>query len=138
MPAELKTCRICRKLFQYVVGDIVCPNCRKESEEQFKIVKDYIWSHKGCTIPEVCEACDVDAKQVKNWLKQGRLELDTPSIDLTCEKCNKPIISGRLCPSCTAEVRNAFSQFKKTVVAVTSPSQTTKSKDRFHIRDFNS
>ena len=36
------------------------------------------------------------------WLREDRLQLSDEAVDLelTCERCGKPITSGRFCPEC--------------------------------------
>ena len=136
MAIEIKSCRSCKKLFQYISGDVVCPNCRKLVEEDFKKVKEYIWTNKGCTIQEVSEACEVSPKMIKYWLREGRLELESPSVELTCDKCNKPISSGKMCSKCTAELQNVLMQFTKTVKGVSVTPTSNKVNDKFYTKHY--
>ena len=67
---DVRNCRKCGKLFNYVMGPITCPQCRDKLEEKFQEVKAYVFDHEGCDIQEVSEACDVTPQQIKQWLRE--------------------------------------------------------------------
>ena len=62
---NVRNCRSCGNIFNYVVGQVICPACREKMEQKFQEVKEYIRSHKGVGINEVAEACDVDVAQIR-------------------------------------------------------------------------
>ena len=102
---NIKNCRMCGRIYNYVAGPNVCPACREKAEAKFQEVKEYIREHKGVGIAEVSEACDVDAAQIRQWLREERLEVTEDSaIYLTCENCATPIPCGRFCDKCKSEV----------------------------------
>lgn len=99
---NVRNCRSCGCIFNYVAGQVICPACRDKLEKKFQEVKEYVRENKGVGIQEVAEACDVDAGQIRQWLREDRLELAADSaMYLTCESCGKPIRSGRFCEKCT-------------------------------------
>ena len=98
---NVRNCRKCGKMFNYVSGPPICMQCREELEVKFQEVKSYIRDHGHASINEVAEECDVSTNQIRQWLKDDRLELAEGSgIALTCEKCDAPIRSGRFCDKC--------------------------------------
>lgn len=102
---NVKNCRLCGRIYNYVTGPNICPACREGMEAKFQEVKEYIRNHKGCGIAEVSEACDVEAGQIRQWLREDRLEVTEDSaIFLSCESCGAPIRSGRFCEKCQASV----------------------------------
>ncbi len=104
---DVRNCRNCGKLFNYLSGPHICPACREALEEKFKEVKKYIQDHKGVTIPEVSEACEVDPQQIRQWIREERLEFaDGGVTGIACEKCGAPIPTGRFCEKCKAEMAN--------------------------------
>ena len=106
---DVRTCRNCKKIFNYLSGPIICPSCKDEMEQKFQEVKAYISEHKGANMTEVAEACDVDVSQIRQWLKDDRLELTEDSaIFLTCEHCGASIRSGRYCDACRNSMANGF------------------------------
>lgn len=112
---DVRNCRKCGKLFNYVNGPITCPQCREAAEEEFVKVKKYVYEHSGCGIADVSEACDVPTQQIKQWLREERLEFSSDSsVGLNCENCGVMIRSGRFCEKCKTEMANGLnSAFKK-------------------------
>ncbi|MCM1189469.1 MAG: flagellar protein [bacterium] len=98
---NIRNCKMCGRIFNYVSGPAVCPSCKDSLEVKFQEVKDYIREHKGVGINEVAEACDVEAAQIRQWLREDRLEVTEDSaLYLSCESCGAPIRSGRFCEKC--------------------------------------
>ena len=102
---NIRNCRMCGHIFNYVAGPILCPHCREKMEAKFQEVKEYIRSNPGVGIQDVAEHCDVEPSQIQQWLREERLELTEGSaIYLQCEKCGAPIRSGRFCEKCKYEM----------------------------------
>lgn len=98
---NVRNCKKCGKMFNYVSGPITCPACRESMEAKFQEVKEYIREHKGVNINQVAEACDVEPAQVSQWLREDRLEVTEDSaLMLQCESCGTNIRSGRFCANC--------------------------------------
>lgn len=104
----------------------MCQPCREKNEKKFQEVKDFIRDNKGMGIQEVAEACDVDPQQIRQWLREDRLELteDSPMI-LTCESCGAPIRSGRFCEKC----KNNMTQGLNSILEANKPKAPEKKKD---------
>jgi len=111
---NVRNCRNCGRIFNYIAGPPICPACRERQEQKFQEVKDYIRNNKGVGINEVAEACDVEPFQIRQWLREDRLELapDSP-IQLACEGCGAPIRSGRFCDKCTINMSKGFKDVLK-------------------------
>lgn len=106
---NVKNCRRCRRLFNYVVGPYICPQCREEIEKEFAVVKKYIEENPNKNINEVAEACDVDPQQVRQWIREERLQFsDDSAIGLECERCGVTIKSGKYCDKCKQEMAAGF------------------------------
>ncbi len=104
---NVRNCKRCGKMFNYVMGPPLCMACREEMEAKFQEVKTYIQDHHSATIPQVSEACDVSTRQIEQWLRDERLELEEGSgIVLFCENCQAPIRCGRYCEKCKATMAN--------------------------------
>ncbi|MBQ4536003.1 MAG: flagellar protein [Lachnospiraceae bacterium] len=106
---NVRNCRNCGQLFNYIAGAFLCQRCKEEMEVKFQEVKEYIRKYPGVSIPQVSEACDVDPAQIRQWLREDRLEVteDSP-IFLNCDSCGKPIRSGKYCEQCKYEVTSGF------------------------------
>lgn len=108
---NVRNCRSCGRIFNYVSGPITCPVCRDKLEAKFQEVKDYIRENKGAGIAEVAEACDVDVNQIRQWLREERLELSENSAAcLLCESCGASIRSGRFCEKCMSNMTRGFQE----------------------------
>lgn len=107
---DVRNCRKCGKLFNYVMGPITCPQCKEALEGKFQEVKKYIQDHPGCGVAEVSDACDVSTQQIKQWLRDERLEFaeGTP-VGLQCENCGINIRCGRFCDRCKATMAHNLS-----------------------------
>lgn len=112
---NVRNCRVCGRIFNYLSGPPVCPACRDAAEAKFQEVKDYIREHPGVGMSEVAEACDVDPGQIRQWLREERLEVTADSaVFLNCESCGAPIRSGKYCEKCKQEMAKGFDQVLKT------------------------
>lgn len=112
---NVRNCIRCGKIFNYVTGKPICQNCRQGLEEKFKETKLYIKRNHMATIAEVSEACEVEVKQIKEWIREERLSFSEDSaIGLDCEACGTTIKTGRFCDNCkstmTQELKNAYKQ----------------------------
>ena len=72
---NVRNCRKCGRLFNYISGPSWCPACREQMEVKFQEVKEYIRENPGVGIKQVSEACDVEPAQINQWLREERLEL---------------------------------------------------------------
>lgn len=100
----LKNCKRCGRLFVYT-GNPLCSYCLEEDEKIYKKVREYIEQHPRCTVMEVSEALDVPVEKIIQFLREGKLELskENSNMMLDCERCGRPIKTGRFCKEC-AEV----------------------------------
>lgn len=112
---NVRNCRVCGRIFNYLSGAPVCPACRESMEAKFQEVKEYIREHRGAGISEVADACDVEPAQIRQWLKEDRLEVTEDSaVFLNCESCGAPIRSGKYCEKCKQSMAKGFGDVLKT------------------------
>ena len=98
---DVRNCKSCGKLFNYLGGTPICAECAKGLEAKFDEVKKYIYDHPGAGIQEVSTEMDVSVAQIRKWLKEERLSFSENSeIALNCERCGARILTGRFCKSC--------------------------------------
>ena len=127
---NVKNCRKCRRIFNYVMGPILCQNCREEEEAKFQTVKKYVQENVRCGMREVAEACDVSLNQIQQWLREERLELAEDSgIMLACESCGGLIRSGRYCDKCKSNLVNGFNSVLQGRKPAESSTTTRRSGD---------
>ena len=98
---EVRACRTCKRLFNYIAGPVRCPACSDALEKRFQKVKQYIWDNKTASLQEIAEANDVSVGQLRQWVREERLcfTKDSP-VGLECESCGATIKTGRYCDSC--------------------------------------
>lgn len=122
---ELMNCRNCKKLFNYITGEKLCPACKALMEDKFQEVKRYIEENPRENINQVVEACDVSIRQIKNWVREERLSFTEDSlVGLECERCGKMIHSGRFCKECAGgladAMNNAYRRERQTPIRKTA------------------
>ncbi|MEG1459400.1 MAG: flagellar protein [Acetivibrio sp.] len=111
---EVRSCKKCGSLFNFVSGLPLCPACMKEIDDKFPAVKQYIYEHPGVGIQQVSEEKEVPISLIKRWVKEERLEFaEGSAMGVECERCGKMILSGRYCDSCKADMKNQFSSVLK-------------------------
>lgn len=108
---NVRNCRKCGALFNYVMGPIICPACHDAMEAKFKEVKEYIQKNPGVGLKQTSEACEVEVSQIQQWIREERLEFSSDSmVTLACESCGATIRSGRFCDKCKNSLANGFRQ----------------------------
>ena len=130
---DVKNCKDCGRLFNYVGGVQLCPACKDKLEDKFKEVKDFIQDNGKSTLEEVSEKCEVSVKQLKQWIREERLTFsDDSPITVECESCGAPIKSGRFCKNCSDNLANGFKDaFAKPVKQEKVERRATTNKMRF-------
>lgn len=134
---KITNCRNCHKIFNYISGDRICPACREEAERQFQNVKDYLRQNPEATIITVAEETNTDVRQIKQWIREERLEVTKGlSTEVVCETCGKPIVSGRYCVECknsmASQLNNSIAkQVGAREAALAAKQESTSNKMRF-------
>ena len=125
---DVRNCRKCGRIFNYVAGMPICQSCREKMEQKFQEVKTYIRDHRGAGIQEVSENCEVETSQIHQWIREERLVLsDDSPIGINCESCGTIIKTGRFCDKCKAEMTNSF---KNSIRQPKTPVQTAPKDNR--------
>lgn len=107
---DVRNCKGCGRLFNYMGGAPLCQGCQKKLEEKFQEVKEYLNEYPNSSVDSVSEALDVSVKQIRQWIREERLTISTAGADgIVCEQCGAPIRTGRFCEKCKAEMVNTFS-----------------------------
>jgi len=135
---DVRNCRKCGKLFNYIGGAPICPRCKELEEEDFKRIKEYLYENPGASLTQVSTELDVSVELIRRFLKEGRLEItnENGNLVLECENCGKSIKSGRFCAECERELasgfRNAAQQIRSEL-----DSQTATRQKSFGMRYLN-
>lgn len=108
---DLRNCRRCGKMYNYLGGPPICMDCKNADEETFKKVKEYLYKNPGAALSQVATELEVSVEKIKMFLREGRLEITEDSnVILECERCGKAIRTGRYCKECQNELGNDFSE----------------------------
>lgn len=104
---DVRSCKNCGRLFNYLQGTPICPACKKKLEDKFVEVKEYVREHDSATMQEISDANDVSVKQIKQWVREERLAFtDSSPVGIECEKCGAMIRTGRFCDKCKNSMAN--------------------------------
>lgn len=111
---EVRACKKCGSLFNFISGMSLCQACMKEIDDKFPKVKQYIYDNPGVGIQQVSEENEVPTAIIKKWVKEERLAFaEGSAIGVECERCGKMILTGRFCEACKAEVKQQFGSIIK-------------------------
>lgn len=107
---NIRNCKECGRLFQYDGISKLCYRCRKKDDEDFRIVKDFLYENPKETITVVSEETDVSEEKILRYLREGKLEIvgENPGILLDCESCGKAIRTGRYCEKCAQNMERGL------------------------------
>lgn len=132
---NVRNCRRCGRMFNHIGGEPVCPNCREQEEAKFQEVKKYVQDHKQATMNEIIDNCGVDAKRIKQWIREERLFFtDDSPVKINCESCGAQIATGRFCEKCKRDTANNFSHAtrREEPVKPAAPAKNDSGNPRMH------
>lgn len=111
---EVTNCPNCGEIFIKTPFRDVCQKCWKQEEDEYQIVYQFMRKriNRAATIDQVVEQTGVKEETVLKFIKKGRIQLaNFPNLGYPCDKCGRIIRTGRLCDSCTAELRQDLKIF---------------------------
>ncbi len=132
---SFRKCPSCGGIFSYM-GKPMCSKCIKKNDEDYTKVRKYIYEHPNSHIDEVSEETDVPVKTIKQFLREGRLEMRNADGSLICEKCGAAITKGAICDKCKNELTSALaSALPKEEPKQPQKHETSgmKAKDKLHV-----
>lgn len=107
---DVRNCKDCGKMFNYIGGPPLCITCLKKLDDKFAIVKEYIYDNPGVDIQQVSQENEVSVQQIKKWIKEEKLSFSEDSqVGLECESCGTMIRTGRFCVHCKDKMANTLS-----------------------------
>ena len=131
---EVMNCRSCGRLFNFLSGVQVCPNCKIASEEKYEKVKQFIFDNPGTTMQEASKETGVSRRQIEIWVREERLAFSTAEgSEIGCERCGIPIATGKFCRKCRQNLADTLGSFyqPKTLDDYDGPSGSARGKMRF-------
>ena len=129
---DVRNCKRCGRIFNYIGGVPLCQACRDQDEEDFKRIKEYLYKNPGSPMSLVASELDVSVEKIKRFLKEGRLEIvgDEPNFVLDCESCGKPIKTGRFCSECEKDLARGFKSAARSINGMQPEKSTGYRNDR--------
>ena len=97
-----RVCENCKRPLPHDYKENLCPRCLDLA--LFHEVKEFIRTH-DVNEYEVAEHFKIPLRQVKSWIKDGRIEYKQSEsastiAGLHCQRCGAPVTFGTLCPKC--------------------------------------
>mgnify|MGYP002869886836 CR=1 FL=1 len=95
-------CRECGSKIRYIGGgQYRCIKCGRTYLDDYGKVREYLYAHGRASTADIEEATGVKNEFIVECLKEGRFEMVSKSaFVLNCERCGRPINTGKLCKSC--------------------------------------
>ena len=136
MEMNVRNCKKCGKIFNYVTGYPICPTCKSALEEKFHEVKQYIYDNEIATLKQVADSCGVEINQIKQWVREERLTFSKDSmLGIECENCGTTIRTGRFCDKCKNTMINNINNVVKAHKPHESPKEDLKENPRMRYLD---
>lgn len=108
---DVRACKRCKNLFQYISGRAICPHCLKKEEEMFGRVKDFLRKDPGAQMQDVSTETEVPVHIIESFIRAGRLEVSADSpLGIPCENCGALIRTGRYCKTCSSILQGQLIQ----------------------------
>lgn len=128
---EVKSCYGCGRLFQYISGSALCPECKKKEEDMFQRVRKYLMKKPGASLYELNRETEVSVVFIEKFIREGRIQVAQESpIRLTCEKCGEPIRTGKLCDTCKKKLMDNINKLKTACTPLKEEEESVKAKMR--------
>jgi len=100
MSMNVKVCAFCNKMFKYK-GNALCGDCLKRIDDDYTVVRDYLYDHPSASIQELSKETDVDEKVILHLIRNHRLEFaQGTDTGVYCSSCGKSITQGTMCDKC--------------------------------------
>jgi flagellar operon protein (TIGR03826 family) len=109
---DVRNCKVCGRLFNYISGPTnMCQACKDDLEKKFQQVRTYIQDNPRSSIQEISEANEVTTNQIRQWIREERLQFaDDSPVGIECEACGATIKTGKYCDNCKNNMANALSK----------------------------
>ncbi|MCG3089589.1 TIGR03826 family flagellar region protein [Sporosarcina cyprini] len=112
--AELRNCPACGEFFNYTGVRDVCAKCAMNEEKMYEEVYRFLRKreNRAATIERIVEATGVTESLLHKWVRKGRLQPALfPNLGYPCDNCGKLTTKGKLCDTCTADLKKELRTF---------------------------
>ncbi|WP_062108969.1 TIGR03826 family flagellar region protein [Bacillus niameyensis] len=113
---DIINCPTCGKIFMKNAVRDVCADCYRQEEADYDRVYQFLRKreNRAATIETVANSTGVEESLLYKWVRRGRLHTTQfPNLGYPCDQCGKIIKKGKLCDSCTSNIKNELEVFDK-------------------------
>ncbi|MEK8022755.1 MAG: hypothetical protein AAB229_03005 [Candidatus Hydrogenedentota bacterium] len=93
----------------------ICPKCWEKETQVLENLKHLSQDMPNATIDDLATISGIGRETIVNYVRSGRLFLDTPAAKLRCEECGADIEGGRFCKKCRDKLASRFSSVSDTL-----------------------
>ncbi|MCL6709684.1 MULTISPECIES: TIGR03826 family flagellar region protein [Priestia] len=129
----LDNCSECGQLFVKSGSMNICKSCFEKEEILFQRVSSFLKkrANRTASTEEVVNETGVSESLIHQFIRQGRLVLNNfPNISYPCIQCNAQIREGKLCHSCSQEIKQGLEKHNREQLR--SNEETTRATYRSH------
>ncbi|REB08854.1 hypothetical protein DVB69_06965 [Sporosarcina sp. BI001-red] len=113
--AELRHCPSCDDFFNYTGVREVCGKCGMNEEKVYEEVYRFLRKreNRAATIERIVEMTEATESMLHKWVRKGRLQPAMfPNLGYPCDNCGKLTAKGKLCDTCTADIKHDLKTFE--------------------------
>ncbi|AXI01235.1 hypothetical protein DV702_01035 [Sporosarcina sp. PTS2304] len=110
--AEARNCPTCGEIFNFTGLREVCATCAAKEEKLYEDVYRFLRKreNRAANIERIVEVTGVTESLLHQWVRKGRLQPALfPNLGYPCDKCGALTTTGKLCDSCTEEIKRELS-----------------------------
>ena len=122
--AEVQNCPTCNGIFNYTGVRDICPMCAREEDKMYEKVYRFLrrGGNRSSTVEKIVLETGVTTTLLYKWVRKGHLQpVQFPNLGYPCDSCGELIAKGKLCKSCTNNLRDeleAFEASQETIIAM--------------------
>ncbi len=133
---DVRNCRGCGRLFNYLSGPPICQACKDSLEGKFQEIREFLRDNPNTTMQVISDDFEVSVAQIRQWVREERLVFSPDSpMGIECEGCGKTIRTGRYCDECKNKVKNDLDRVTNKPKYVQAPPKKTHEKDKMRFLD---
>lgn len=72
---HLNSCKHCRKIFYHRFKTNTCEACKKQDDELFEQIKDYLMMYPNSNALQIADGLNVNVYEVFQFMDEGRLTI---------------------------------------------------------------
>ncbi len=113
--ADLRHCPSCGEFFNYTGVREVCGKCGMNEERVYEEVYRFLRKreNRAATVERIVEKTEATESMLHKWVRKGRLQPAMfPNLGYPCDNCGKLTSQGKLCDTCTSDIKKDLKTFE--------------------------